>query len=82
VAGTNPWDDEIHEDIPVPEEAGDVKGGAHFRNLSVLVLCFLPAAFRESMMFCFVSICMRKQCLAVLYRDAVWVLYAALLCVL
>jgi len=57
-------------------------GGAHFRSSSVFVLCFLPAAFRESMMFCFVSICMRKQCLAVLYWDAVWVLYAALLCVL
>ena len=59
-----------------------VEGGAHFRNSSVFVLCFLPAAYRESMMFCFVSICMRKECLAVLYWDAVWVLYAALLCIL
>ena len=58
-----------------------VAGGAHFRSSSVCVLCFLPAAYREPMMFCFVSICMRKECLAVLYWDAVWVLYAALLCI-
>ena len=63
-------------------ESSSEEGGEHVGNSSIFVQCFLPVAFRESIIFCFVLFCMLKECSAVLYLDAVWVLYATLLCVL
>ena len=46
-------------------ESSSEAAGEHVGNSSVFVQCFLPEAFRESIMFCFVLFCMLKECSAV-----------------
>jgi len=58
--------------------------GLSVQGLNTAVLLAMTAAIQVAIQSVLVLyfVCMLKECSAVLYLDAVWVLYATLLCVL